>query len=70
MVPPVNSSLKRAGFFNPSKAFCVFDKAFKAELFSVPYTEPCTLLVPDFVMMLTTEPELRPYSAEKLLVVI
>src|SRR5207248_9180008 len=32
------------------------------------YTLPCSALVPDFVITLTTDPELRPYSASKVLV--
>src|SRR5207302_5002842 len=32
------------------------------------YTLPCRVLVPDLVTTLTTEPELRPYSASKVLV--
>src|ERR1700682_6193586 len=44
--------------------------AFRKLLYSVPNTEPCQVLVPDLVMMLTTEPALRPYSGPKLLVMI
>ncbi len=65
--PPIvalgNMLLKRGGLVSPSKNFCVLLRLLSAELPSVAETVPCQLLLPDLVMMLTTEPELRPYSA-------
>src|SRR5580765_5485487 len=49
---------------------CVLLRAFRNELYSVPNIDPCQAFVPPLVMMLTTEPALRPYSGPKLLVMI
>src|SRR4029077_13102419 len=49
---------------------CELDSASVKELRSLPKTLPCQPLVPDLVMMLTTEPELRPYSGPNWLVTI
>ncbi|SRR5260370_1096351 len=51
-------------------ALWILLKVFRAELLSVPLMVPCQLFVPLLVIMLTTDPELRPYSGPKLLVTI
>src|SRR5437588_10171375 len=81
---PVNSSLLRGGPVKPLHTStpgaqaalpgllvlrCVLLSAFRNELVSRPKMLPCHTLVPDLVMMLITEPALRPYSGPKLLVV-
>src|ERR1700733_14205119 len=43
--------------------------AFNTVLRKYSNTSPCSALVPDFVTTLTTDPELRPYSASKVLVI-
>src|SRR5262249_55152487 len=78
IVPPLNSSLNRGG---PVKGLggmvpgfevlrCVLVSASRNDDLSWPNTLPCQPLVPDFVRMFTTEPELRPYSGPKLLLTI
>src|ERR1044071_6486430 len=76
MVNPENSLFSRGGLvrqlgpgLTPSAAkpqiwgfFWKLVREFKIELFSAPKMLPCQALVPDLVMMFTTEPELRPYS--------
>src|SRR5689334_1756192 len=82
---PPNSSFRRLGFFRqllpgafgsvpgPRPQISVFlsklFSEFRIELFSVPKMLPCHALPPVLVMMFTTEPELRPYSGPKLLVI-
>src|SRR6185437_11233077 len=49
---------------------CEFESASVYELRSLPKTLPCHALVPDLVMMFTTEPEFRPYSGPNWFVMI
>src|SRR5215471_14821700 len=72
-VKPLNSLLRRGGPLRQLGSqitgfLLTLVRVFKTELFSLPKMLPCQLLVPDLVMMFTTEPALRPYSGPNWLV--
>src|SRR5690242_11739359 len=76
-VNPENSLFSRGGLVTQllltpepqmSGFFWKLVREFRIELFSAPKMLPCQALVPDLVMMFTTEPELRPYSGPNWLV--
>src|SRR5579859_659190 len=72
IVNPLNWSVLLRGFV-PLVSFVNAWKllsAFSDEVLISPYRLPCQALVPDLVIRLTTEPELRPYSGLGLLSII